>query len=141
MNTETIIKVIQKCIDDTKQNKLYWKLLSSNPSLEKNKSLSLNDVTSARSIIVPTHFSNAYYTEYKEGFFFLKRAYEHTSLSLLQEGTIFLYVQKSLESYAELITASDSNISEINILLRRLFILVDAQISAPDNFIDDFLNS
>ena len=96
MNTETIIKVIQKCIDDTKQNKLYWKLLSSNPSLEKNKSLSLNDVTSARSIIVPTHFSNAYYTEYKEGFFFLKRAYEHTSLSLLQEGTIFLYVQKRI---------------------------------------------
>ena len=51
MDTETIIKVIQKCIDDTKQNKLYWKLLSSNPTLEKTKPLSLNNITSTRSLI------------------------------------------------------------------------------------------
>ena len=52
MNTETIIKVIQKCIDDTKQNKLYWKLLSSNPTLEKTKPLSLNNITSTRSLTI-----------------------------------------------------------------------------------------
>nr|UVY38550.1 MAG: hypothetical protein [Bacteriophage sp.] len=141
MNTETIIKVIQKCIDDTKQNKLYWKLLSSNPTLEKTKPLRLNNITSTRSLNIPLNFSSAYYAKYKDGFFFLKQSTQSAQLSFLQEGTIFLYVQKSLEAYSELITASDSNNSEINILLRRLFIIVDAQISATDNFIDDFLNS
>ena len=73
MNTETIIKVIQKCIDDTKQNKLYWKLLSSNPTLEKTKPLSLNNITSTRSLNIPLNFSSAYYAKYKDGFFFLKQ--------------------------------------------------------------------
>ena len=139
MNTETIIKVIQKCIDDTKQNKLYWKILSSNLTIENTKPLNLMDMTLKSSLTTPINFSNAYYTKYKEGFFFLKQT--PNPMLFPQDNSISLYVQKNSKSYSEIIAASDSANPAINILLRRLFFIIDAQISTPDNFIDDFLNS
>lgn len=139
MNTETIIKVIQKCIDDTKENKLYWKLLSSNPTIENTKPVSFIDMTSKMSLTAPITVSNAYYAEYKEGFFFLKQTPK--LMSFPQDNSISLYVQKNSESYSELIAVSYSANPAINILLRNLSIIVDTQISSFDNFIDDFLNS
>lgn len=142
METETIIKFIKKCIDDTKSNNLCWEVLPSNSHIQNEKSLNANQKNiTVDMLLSPNDFTNCYYTKYKEGFFFLKQASTPVSIYPLHDGCIFLYVQKNSSAYSELIAVSSNKNSEINILLKRLFIIVETQNVSADTLVNDFLNS
>ena len=137
--TKTIINFIEKCINDTKNNKLHWEVLPSNSKLQNHQSINSTEHTLFN--FSSYDFKTSYYTQFKNSFFFLRTAFSPVSISSTNNDCILLYVQNDSSSFSELIASSMNNNSNINILLKRLFIIVDTQIKSPETVINDFLNS
>lgn len=138
MTDNQIMELIQKLIDKTKLNKIYWRRYEhSDFELKPLKKLATEtSLYDFELMSTPLDPSNSYVCKVNNGYFFL------IFIPNIFGGNIYLYSQTDDSEFSR-VYASTENLNDVQIVsqIKRLYNLVDVSLSnAPiDAFIEDFL--
>lgn len=140
MTDNQILELIQKLIDKTKLNKIYWRRYKNSDFTLKplRKLATENTVYNFELTSTALDSANSYVCKVNNGYFFL------IFIQNIFSGDIYLYSQTDDSEFSR-IYASTENLSDVQIVsqLKRLYNIVDVSLSnAPiDAFIEDFLTN
>ena len=140
MTDNQILELIQKLIDKTKLNKIYWRRCqNSDFALKPLRKLATETVIYNFELTsTKIDLSNSYVCKINNGYFFL------IFIPSILSGDIYLYSQTDDSEFSR-VYASTEALDDVQIIsqLKRLYNIVDVSLSnAPiDAFIEDFLTN